>query len=116
MIHFVGLLKDKMAQAHVNHQGYFKWIEFPLDEEQYVWVGRKKDQPLIGIYKKNSNRRTGIQMTPEQFQRLQEMMESIQIALSLVAPTFPPFHIIPPSPPPPTPPSLIGGDIFSEFD
>ena len=75
-----------MAQAQIDRLGYFKWLEFPLDAEHYVWIGRKRGQPVIGIFKKTRQRRTGLCLTVEQFKLLQDMMESIHLALSLVAP------------------------------
>ena len=76
-----------MAQAQVNQQGFFKWVEFPLDAEHHLRICRKKGEPYIGIFKKVGNRRKGVWLTPHQFQMVQDMTESINLALSLVAPT-----------------------------
>ena len=76
-----------MAQAGVNKEGYFRYIEFPTDAEHYVWIGRKKGQPMIGLYKKTKHGRLGLTLTPEQFQHFLDLADAIQLALSLIAPT-----------------------------
>ena len=75
-----------MAQAYVEQKGYYRYIQFPMDEDRYLWIGRKKGQPKIGIFKKHSYGRKGLTFTPEQFQQLLEMTESVQLALSLIEP------------------------------
>ena len=76
-----------MAQAYVKQQGYFRHIEFPMDEDRYVWIRKKKGQPMIGIFKKTKDGRKGVTFTPEQFQQIMDLRDSIQLALSLIQPS-----------------------------
>ena len=73
-----------MAQAQIQQEGYFKAIEFPIDENLHVCIRRKKGQPVIGLYKRTKHGRLGIQLTPEQLDNFKSMLESIPIALSLI--------------------------------
>ena len=75
-----------MAQAYVEQKGYYRYLEFPMDEDRYLWIGRKKGQPKIGIFKKTKHGRKGQTFTPEQYQRILEMTDSIHLALSLIEP------------------------------
>ena len=78
--------RRNMAQAYVEQQGYYLYIEFPIDEDHYLWIGRKKGQPKIGIFKKTKDGRKGPTFTPEQFQQLLDLTDSVQLALSLIEP------------------------------
>ena len=66
-----------MAQAYVNKQGYFQFINFPLDGDYYLWIGKKKGQPVMGVFKKTRHGRKGLTLTPDQFQELLDIRESI---------------------------------------
>ena len=73
-----------MAQAQIEQEGYFKSVELSIDEDFFVWVGRKKGQPAIVLYKRTKHSRLEIQLTPEQYDYLKSMVESIDLALSLI--------------------------------
>ena len=75
-----------MAQAYVEQQGYFQHIEFVIDEDHYVWIGRKKGQPKISIFKKTNHGRKGLTFTPDQFKQLLDLADSVHLAQSLIQP------------------------------
>ena len=75
-----------MAQAYVEQQGYFRHIEFPIDEDHFVWIGQKMGQPVISIFKRTPHGRKGLTFTPQQYQLLLDLSDSIHTALSLIHP------------------------------
>ena len=75
---------SEMAQAQVEQEGFFKSIEFPINENLFVWIEKKKGQPVIGLYKRTKHGRQGIQLTPEQLDSFTYVLESIPLALSLL--------------------------------
>ena len=75
-----------MAQTYVEQQGYLSYIEFPIDEDHFVLIGQKNGQIVISIFKRTRHGRKGLTFTPEQFQQLLDLSDSIQLAQSLIQP------------------------------
>ena len=73
-----------MAQAQVDHFGFFSFVEFGIDDTLSVIVENNQSGEKLVVFKPQGRGQRPLRLTLDQWQSVKKAAESIDLSLTLI--------------------------------